>query len=185
MAQALKDFHTQILALVALVVLVAGFVLAPADRLEHVGNALVAFGSTGYGASIYSALGALVLAIIKAAFDRVPKSLTSTTPVTTTVPVKVPASKESGSSPPSAIFLAASVGCAVVLAAGYLHGCGSAITDEQRAAYATLTAQCDAREDAVLADHSMTAAQHREAVDAIRAECEPERAAILHPDGGL
>jgi len=178
MAQALKDFHTQILALVALVVLVAGFVLAPADRLEHVGNALVAFGSTGYGASIYSALGALVLAVIKAAFDRVPKSVTSTTTVTTTAPVKVPPSKESGSSPPSAIFLAASVGCAVVLAAGYLHGCGAQLTAAQRQSLALETQRCLVNEAAIRDRQGTTAEQDQADLAQERARCDAQRSAI-------
>ena len=72
-----RSAHNQIAALVALAIIVAGFVLAPESKLDKLGHALVAFGSTTPGAMIYAALGALAVAVLRWALSVVPKGAAS------------------------------------------------------------------------------------------------------------
>lgn len=68
-----KSAHNQIAALVALAIIVAGFVAAPESKLEKLGHALAVFGATPVGAVIYAAIGALVVAVLRWALSVVPK----------------------------------------------------------------------------------------------------------------
>ena len=51
--------------------------LAPESKLDKLGHALVAFGSTTPGAMIYAALGALAVAVLRWALSVVPKGAAS------------------------------------------------------------------------------------------------------------
>jgi hypothetical protein len=155
----LKDFHNQIVALVALLILVVGFVLAPQERLDKVGHALVTFGSTSYGAAIYSAAGTFVVAAFRWALARIPGGASTTTPQ------KIVA------------LLVLCLGASVVSA------CGAQLTDSQRAALAIETQRCIVNERAIVDRAGSTEAQDRADLSAERMRCDATRAAIV--DGGV
>jgi len=70
----LKQWQNQIVGLVALAILVAGFVAAPEERLDKVSHALVAFGSTTPGQAVYGALTMLAVAVLRWALARIPSA---------------------------------------------------------------------------------------------------------------
>jgi len=190
MSQALKDFHAQILALVALIVLVVGFVVCPQERLDHIGHALVTFGTFPAGQAIYAALAALALAGIRWALSYIPARFRSETTVTVQQvgPVKVePTNKESGHALPASLFLVIAVGATVALIATHLQGCGGPpVTAAQRTAYSVEAAHCLEAEQAIADRPATTEAQDMADLAAEEARCDAARQAIEHPvDGGL
>lgn len=70
----MKTYANQIAGLLALTVIVAGYLLAPEAKLDRLGHALAALGSTTAGQMIYAALAALIVAVLRWALAKVPKS---------------------------------------------------------------------------------------------------------------
>lgn len=68
----LATYHNHIAALIALVVLWGGYLLAPDAKLDRLGHVLTAIGQTTGGQMIYAALATLAVAIVRWALARIP-----------------------------------------------------------------------------------------------------------------
>jgi len=156
----LKQWQNQIVGLVALAILVAGFVAAPEERLDKVGHALVAFGSTTAGQAIYAAAGALLVAAFRWALARIPTA----------------APTESRPQRLQSLAFWFAVGCAIGATA---QGCGAQLSESARVALAVRTQICLVQERAIVDRTGTTAEQDAADLAASRAQCDADRAAIV------
>lgn len=165
----IRDFHNQITGIIALAILVVGFVLAPQERLDKVGHAIVAFGSTSYGVMIYGALASIAVAVLRWALARIPTGAVANP-------------KAIGPQKVATVLVAFTC----LAASSLLHGCGGAqLTPTQRGDLATETQRCLINERAIVDDPcgTLTTAECHARDDAARtaerARCDAARAAIV------
>lgn len=150
----MKNYANQITALVALLVLVAGYLLAPDAKLDRLAHVLTTLGATTGGQMIYAALVTLVIAGLRAALAYIPR----------------------GKAPPGGgvvLLLALCLGASVV------SGCGAgALATQARAA--TIVGVGLGSIGQELHDERATALDACEA-DAVPLHCESERTSAWAP----